>query len=158
MTIAISFFLAVPHYGRQLWPQVLEYWDKNNLSYTTVFLGIGLNIHNSLHFIHHSVYYIFYHFEFPFIERYKCNDIPWPWNEDKERWRRLLRKSILVVLFNSNVIPMILYMVLSHFKLLKQHAHTLDEIPDTKTLVASICFFMVCEDFAFFMSHRLLHW
>merc|ERR1712241_331204 len=103
----VSFFLAVPHYSRQYWPQVLKYWSDNNLNYITVFLGITLNLHNALHFIHHTVFFILYNIESPFIERYKCNDLPWPWKEDRERWRRLLRKSIFVVLFNSNIIPMI---------------------------------------------------
>ena len=42
----------------------------NNVLMTPfVFIGIA------------GMYYIFYHFEFPFIEQYKANSMPWPWYE-----------------------------------------------------------------------------
>merc|ERR1719218_237306 len=102
------------------------------------------------------LFWFFYHFEFPFIERYKNNDEPWPWKEDPEGWRILVKKSILVLLFNSNVIPWFVYYSLDKVGLLEQHSTDVEDIQDPLTLAATITFFMLCEDFVFYWSHRTL--
>ena len=154
----ISFFLVVPHYGRVLWPKMLEYWEQNGWNYTTVFLAVNTTSHNINHLLHHSIYYVFYRNEFPFIERYKCNDLPWPWKEDLQAWNQKIRKSILLVFFNSNILPFFIYQTLSYYKVMKHHSRAIEDLPDGPTLALTLAFFMVCEDFAFYFSHRFLHW
>ena len=44
------------------------------------------------------------------------------WLEDPEAWRVLSRKSILVLLFNSNVLPPLVYLLLDHFEALEPHS------------------------------------
>ena len=147
----------MPYFGKMAWPHFLDFWERHELSYTTVFLGVNIALHNIIHLGANAVYYIFYHYEFAVIERYKNNDNPWPWNEDPEAWRVLCRKSIVLLLFNSNVIPFFVYMGLAKFNLLEEHSRKLEEVPDTITLAGSIFFFMLCEDFTFYWSHRTLH-
>ena len=72
--IFVGFFTGVPYFGRMLWPLFLDFWKENELSYTTVFLAVNISLHNIIHLGANSIYYIFYHYEFPFIERYKNND------------------------------------------------------------------------------------
>lgn len=64
------------------------------------------------------VYYVFYHYEFSFIERYKSNDLQWPWYKDPEKWRVLAKKSVAVLLFNANVLPTAIYMILDRLEIL----------------------------------------
>jgi sterol desaturase/sphingolipid hydroxylase (fatty acid hydroxylase superfamily) len=33
-----------------------------------------------------------------------------------------------------------------------------DDLPDTKKLLASVAFCMMCEDMAFYLAHKFLHW
>lgn len=155
--IFVGFFTGVPYFGRIAWPHLLDFWKDKELTYTTIFLVINIGLHNFIHLGANAVYYIFYHFEFPFIERYKSNDLPWPWNEDRERWNSLWKKSVLLLLFNSNVIPVFIYMFLSSQGLLEEHSSAIEDLPDTVTLAASIFFFMLCEDFCFYWTHRTLH-
>jgi hypothetical protein len=119
MLIFTSFFVGVPYFGKMAWPHFLDFWEKHELSYTTVFLGVNIALHNIIHLGANLVYYFFYHYEFAVIERYKNNDNPWPWNEDPEAWRVLCRKSIILLLFNSNVIPFFVYIGLAKFNLLE---------------------------------------
>lgn len=44
------------------------------MSYTVLLLMVGAGLHNVIHLVGNCVYYVFYHFEIPFIERYKSND------------------------------------------------------------------------------------
>jgi len=157
-TFFFGFFIGVPYFGKMLWPHLLDYWEKNNLSYTVVFLAVNISLHNLIHFGANAIYYVFYHYEFEFIERYKSNENPWPWNENPEKWRSLCYKSIAVLIFNSNVMPVFIYMALSHFGLLEEHTRAIEDLPDPVTLAGSIFFFMLCEDFTFYWCHRTLHW
>lgn len=115
-------------------------------------------LHNLIHLGCNLVYWLFYHFQFPFIERYKSNDLPWPWEEDPRGWPALARKSIAILLFNANVLPVTVYLVLDHFNLLEKHSMATEDLPDTLTLALTITFFMLVEDFTFYWTHRLLHW
>ena len=73
---------------------------------------IGVAMHNIILGVSNCVYFVLYHFEFDFIERYKSNDLKWPWYEDPENWRDLCFNSIFVLIFNGNVmIPAILILM-----------------------------------------------
>ena len=157
-SIAISFFFGVPHIGAYIWPHLLKWQEENDLSYTTLMLLVAISLHNLIHLGGNTVYYIFYHFEIPFIERYKSNDLPWPWVEDPVKFRSLAKMSVLVLLFNSNVLPVAVYLLLDYFKLLEQHSMSTEDLPDSLTLALTITFFMLTEDFCFYWTHRLLHW
>jgi len=120
--IALGFFIGVPYLGKLYWPYLLQWQDDYNLSYTWVLLTVAISLHNLVHLGGNLVYCVFYTYEFSFIERYKSNDLPWPWLEDPEGWRVLSRKSILVLLFNSNVLPPLVYLLLDHFEALEPHS------------------------------------
>lgn len=104
----------MPEIGRLGWPHLLEWQSANNLSYTVVLLVCALSLHNLIHLGANLVYWVFYHFEIPFIERYKSNDLLWPWYDDPARWSVLVRKSIAVLLFNANVMVVAVYIVLDY--------------------------------------------
>jgi sterol desaturase/sphingolipid hydroxylase (fatty acid hydroxylase superfamily) len=100
-----------------------------------------------------------YHVEHPFFERYKVNSRPWPWNESKEEWRILVKKSILLCALNSIVcIPLLLAatMVADNFEV--QYGMSVETIPNWNILMANITFCMICEDIGFHFAHRVLHW
>lgn len=128
------------------------------MSYTVFVLTVVIGLHNGVHLGANLIYYVFYHFEFPFIERYKSNDLQWPWNEDPAGWKILMRKSIAVLLFNANVLPVGVYMLLDHFNLLEAHSMAFEDLPTPLTLALTIFFFMLVEDFIFYWTHRLFHW
>lgn len=148
----------MPEIGRIGWPYILEWQAANDLSYTTVLLICALTLHNGAHLGANLVYWVFYHYEFPIIERYKSNDKLWPWYEDPERWQVLVRKSVAVLLFNANVVPVTAILLLDYFQLLDKHSMAIEDLPDASTLALTITLFMVIDDFLFYFLHRLLHW
>jgi hypothetical protein len=50
------------------------------------------------HFIWFGIYqgsmWVIYHLEWPFFERYKISKEPWPWNENKEEWKKKVVESL----------------------------------------------------------------
>ena len=72
--IALTFFIGVPVLGHTYWADLLAWQDRHELSYTMLLLLVGSVLHNTIHLGANLVYWVFYHFEIPFIERYKSND------------------------------------------------------------------------------------
>jgi len=92
-----------------------------------------------------------YHFELPFFERYKISNEPWPWNDNKKEWKILLKKSLLLVGFNNLVtLPMALLANVALKGWTINLSFETEDLPDTVTLIMSIIFFMICEDFSFY--------
>jgi len=155
---ALAFFLGMPILIENYWPSVLKWSQDNEMSYLKLYLLFGIGLHNGIHVIGNLICWFFYHFEFPFIERYKVNDLPWPWIEDPVAWRSLCLKSIFMLFFNGNVMIALAVCSAESVGLLDHFDTSVDTLADTKTLALSITFFMLVEDFAFYWLHRLLHW
>lgn len=101
---------------------------------------------------------IIYAIELPFFERYKVSSEPWPWQSDPKEWKELKRKSFLLVGFNSYLLsPVVLYFLawLKNFE--TDYLFEYEKLPNTFEIMASITLFMMLEDLAFHLFHRLLH-
>jgi hypothetical protein len=48
-----------------------------------------------------AIFYVLYHFEIPFFEKFKAIEEPWPWNQNKEEWHKLCWKTFWLTLFNG---------------------------------------------------------
>lgn len=104
------------------------------------------------------MYYIYYRYEFPWIERYKTNfDEPWPWHVEPEQWRQKVKRAVLVFTLNSNLIPIMFVLPMSRTSLFKEHTMAYEDLPSPMTLAMSVFFCMLCEDATFYWSHRFLH-
>jgi sterol desaturase/sphingolipid hydroxylase (fatty acid hydroxylase superfamily) len=116
-------------------------------------------LHASLALITNVTMWYIYHIELPFFERYKITKDPWPWEENRKDWNSLLWKSIKMVAFNNMVTfpaALFVFAYLDNFNV--KMSYKLEDLPDTFTLMASIAFCMICEDFGFHFAHRFLHW
>lgn len=123
-----------------------------------MYLIFAVGLHNLAHLVANSVLWVFYHFEFSCIERYKTNDRAWPWYEDPVAWRKLCHKSIALLIFNGNVAAILATWLIDGLGLLEFHSMKTEDLPDTKTLMMTITFFMMVDDFAFYFAHKFLHW
>ena len=155
--IALSFVFGIPALAQTYWPLFVE--NENELKWGffwwhTIF---AILLHNIIHGVANIIFYVFYHFEFDFIERYKSNDLQWPWYEDPEGWRTLCMKSVGVLLFNGNIlIPFFLFLA-EVLGLTDEHTMGMEDLPDVKTFALSLIFFMFVEDSIFYWAHRFLH-
>ena len=141
-----------------MWPLVLSYtlergWTEFQLSMT-----LTLGWHYLWLIVANIQLYFIYHLEHPFFERYKVNTLQWPWNENREEWNILLKKSLRTVAFNSFVmVPITILSTLMNDKFEVSYDFSVEGLPDWKTFAANITFCMLCEDVGFHFMHRLLH-
>jgi len=71
---------------------------------------------------------------------------------------KLLKKSLAVVAFNFMVIfPLAQYIDLVSNDFHVKQTMDMETLPDSKTLIFSILFCMICEDFTFHLCHKFLH-
>ena len=100
---------------------------------------------------------ICYWFEFPFMERYKCLEEPWPWNGDKEAWDKLFWRTAGLYSLNAFVVGPLAYAPFYLWNLPVELDFTMEGIPSSIVMVAQIFLSMLLEDLTFHCSHRMLH-
>jgi len=157
--MAISFYVFAPYVGEWSWPRLMDFVSENNYELWKVELFISWAFHLSCTIVTNLSMWLIYHLELPFFERYKINRDPWPWNKDRKEWNKLLVKSIGLVGFNCLVtIPCVLLMnaVINNYE--TQLSFEVEKLPDSWTIMTTISFMMICEDFAFHFTHKFMHW
>lgn len=157
--IAWSFMFLAPIVVQWVWPEVLRAMENNNWEKWHVYLFGTWAWNASIVLITNVVMWAIYHIELPFFERYKITNDPWPWVENRKEWNKLVKKSILLVGFNNLVsLPLALLAIIVANGYEVKMSFAMEDLPDWKTLMMTIAFCMLCEDFAFHFTHRFLHW
>lgn len=144
---------------RKAWPVYLDWQKRSGLS-EGIFSLIFVNIFHIVPNILNSAYWgAIYTLRHPFFERYKVTERPWPWHEDRAEWGKLLKRSIFLVTVNCLItVPIFtfLFLVVNNYEV--YYDLTIEGLPDWKYFLINIVFSMMCEDVAFYLFHRLLHW
>ena len=108
-------------------------------------------VHMSSYLSINLFYGIIYKLKHPYFESFKINPAPWPW--ESPDFNQTLKKVLKVALINQ-IFTLPLSLIL--FGLGAKYDHSL-RLPSYSEEIVQILFFVVCEDFAFYFSHRLLH-
>ena len=105
------------------------------------------------------IYAFIYYNGFAFFERYKVLEGGWPWEEDPDYWRLYLKpKSIAVYVINMLIIAPFTFTYNEILGIPLDFDVSREGIPNRSVFIGQIIFCMMCEDFFFHMSHRILHW
>jgi sterol desaturase/sphingolipid hydroxylase (fatty acid hydroxylase superfamily) len=102
-----------------------------------------------------NLYWAFlYYFRFPFIEKFKVNNVPWPWEEDPKGWWSRFASCFKVYFINQALIfPVVFFVVTMFFKCDVSVAN----LPSYFTFLWQLILSVIIEDFFFYFSHRALH-
>ena len=101
-----------------------------------------------------AFYITLYVNKFPAIEKMKSNNLPWPWEEDWTKFKKLLPKIISTYLINDFVIFPIYMNVLFKFWDVRFDIESLPSFTEFWFYTWG-CF--VVEDFFFYWVHRIIH-
>ena len=99
---------------------------------------------------------VIYKMKHQFFEQYKTDKEDWPWDADPKAWKNLLKETFLVLFVNQFIlIPLITvpHLITGESPVSVQY----DELPSLQTIILHLLFFLICEDFSFYCTHRLLH-
>lgn len=147
---ALAYFYFAPIIIYSVFPKES---DIKNPGY--FYVAVTFLVHETAFILINSYFMIIYSLKLPFFERYKVSSDLWPWEQDKEEWNKLVKRTIKQVSFNHFIlIPLVLLPnIISNDCPFRLN----DEIPNFLEIIFQLAFCMICEDFAFYWSHRTLH-
>lgn len=138
--------ILAPNY----WPRKID--DEGFFS--AIFLYIT---HESIFIFSNIFFYIIYNLEWKFFEQFKVEDEPWPWQEDRNKWKLQLNKTIKLILLNHLiVIPLLTLPSIINGKSPVRTDY--ESLPNVFEVSWQLLFYYFVDDFLFYWSHRLLHW
>lgn len=151
--VAIATAFLYFHYFPKL---VFWLWPKNEIKNEGLFYFLVTYLtHESVFLFSNFYFFLIHSLNLNFFERYKVSPDPWPWQSDAVAWRALLTKTFKQLLFNHLIILPALMLPNVVFNVCPYRLEA--ELPSALELLSQIVFCMVCEDFAFYWSHRFLH-
>ena len=103
----------------------------------------------------YGLYGLLYYLQSPAIERFKDNHLPWPWKTDKD-WKRKVGKALALNFFNHFVLAGSIGYIGVQAGTARYRVE-LEELPSFPVFASQVLFMMLCDDFVFYWSHRLLH-
>ncbi len=121
----------MPTIAEALWTPCREYMDENKISNEYFYMIYGCVFNWTFPFILYGIYGILYSLESPFIERYKCLEEPWPWNDDPEAWKKLRFRTLCLASLNIFIISPAAYAPFHYFDLPLDLDFSRDGIPDS---------------------------
>lgn len=153
--LAAAFVWGLPALARAYWDDLrAAVGDDDRLTHlgtwaTNVLLTLVANVGLA----------VVYAGRFPFFERWRISDKPWPWFSPDPAVRAdfwaFLPRCVGLVLFNNFCVALPLALLVRDK--LPHPPVTAAELPGTGKLLAQIAFCMAVEDAVFYWSHRLLH-
>lgn len=132
----IGWPIAWCHIMEKLWPICLTFVETHGIPVHHFSSTVGLLFHFSIHVFLYTVYYILYHFEFSFFDRYKSVSDPWPWYSDPENWPTFWKKCLALSFFNNIVITSTLLYLGAVFGPLPEHTLDIESLPSPLKLLA----------------------
>ena len=153
----VAFYYYYPILMKVFWARMLLLMEEYQMSHSLFYLLFGFI--NSIIFVImiQGFYTLCYQLELPIIERYKCLEEPWPWNEDLEAWNKLFWRSSVLYSFNVLCLNPFAYALHYLFDIPLELDFTMEGLPDSGKMCGQILFCMFVEDLTFHFSHRLLH-
>ena len=101
-----------------------------------------------------ALYCGLYRLNSPLVERFKTNDLPWPWESNRAAFFSNLPRCIKRYLGNQFLLfPLVVGCLRPLFPLNGDPS----DLPPLATVFLQVFFSLVCEDFLFYWSHRALH-
>jgi methylsterol monooxygenase/4-alpha-methyl-delta7-sterol-4alpha-methyl oxidase len=148
--LTLSFFYLVPQFFKMIWPVLLK-----NMSSNAIFFCFAIGLHSGVTLFSNIVMYVIYKIKLPFFERYRISEKPWPWEANPQLWNQILKKTLKCLsIAHFVIVPVILMIELNMGIKMRLD---LESFPSAWEIITQIVFFMFCEDFFFYWSHRALH-
>jgi sterol desaturase/sphingolipid hydroxylase (fatty acid hydroxylase superfamily) len=142
-----AYFVYVP----SLFLYILSYIPP--LSVYQSYVLLSFLVHITVFSIIHSLIFLAYKLNHPKIEAWKINKEPWPWETDAN-FPALAKAAILTSLFNNFCLVLPLLII---FGLRARYKTAIEDFPSLTTNAWQVVFFMLVEDFLFYLTHRILH-
>jgi sterol desaturase/sphingolipid hydroxylase (fatty acid hydroxylase superfamily) len=143
--IAVLYCYFAPYLLRYLWPEKVE-------NSRLMIFSCNIIVHEVVYFGYNGFYCFLYYNEIPFFDKYKVQNIVWPWKSNPEAFKKQLWRSAYVLGTNKFIIAPLLFYIGDH----KMKTDP-TEFPSYFEIMWQTLFFMWIENFMFYWGHRALH-
>ena len=124
--------------------------------YVTMFVTMGVHVLTLIG--SNTMMYFIYKAKHPFFEQYRSEpDRLFPWEEDSKKWNSLVRRNILVLMFNVVFFLPFVAALITPDKEHLMFRHDVESWPTLWEMIWQVVFCSFCEDFMFYCTHRTLH-
>ena len=113
---------------------------------------IGLLTHASCNLIMNHIYAA----KYPYFEKYRILQQPWPWEIDKEAYNKQYRKLAITTAIGSGIFGPLLLYPLAYYNIV-QYDSDPSLFPSSLEFFKQHVFMMITYDFSFYWLHRLFH-
>ena len=142
--------------GAKIWPQVVQLAASLELETTTIAFPVIALRSMSACFTHNALYGLLYHLDVKSFDTYRVDEKPWHWEMDPDGWKKMLHKTIGLVLFNFLGVTFPL-MYINRVVFGTPLRLDTTSLPNGLELFWQLMFCLVIEDFGFHHTHQLLH-
>lgn len=147
--ISIVYFIVVPMIFPLIWPKNME--NPGIFQCKISFYG-----HEIFYFLFNGFFFVLYFLKWDCFEKYKVQNLKWPWNSDILEWRKLLTDTINLVCFNHFlIVPFLLLPTYISDK--SKFRMDNESLPSHTEFFIQTILCLIIEDFFFYMIHRILH-
>lgn len=102
-----------------------------------------------------NIFYItVYYTDLPYFRKLKANNVPWPWEEDFEKFKKILPDMIMTYATNKFILTPVYINII--FPIWKPDI-SMEGIPSFFRFWLTTWACYIVEDFIFYWAHRLLH-
>ena len=145
--------IGLPMLFKAHWEQMLSLASPFNVA-----MGSVLSVQVLITLMSNLAMLCVYKAKLAFFEQYRAEpDQPFPWEEkDPARWRSLLRRNLVLITFNTLVLPPAVTLLTAPDDTVPVRMD-LGSWPSSFEIIWQMAFCSLCEDFAFYWTHRLLH-
>jgi 4-alpha-methyl-delta7-sterol-4alpha-methyl oxidase len=130
------------------------FWFEHNPTLWQVYSSIVQINATSLMVGVNLFFLVCYIFAFKGIEKYKVNNLEWPWIENPKMWRKIWPDCVKTYLINQIVIFPPFFLLITW---LFSTETSIERIPSAPLVFAQVIISTLLEDFIFYFMHRLLH-
>jgi sterol desaturase/sphingolipid hydroxylase (fatty acid hydroxylase superfamily) len=152
--LLLIYFTAFPGLIGSIYKNFIENYSdlhKGKFTFWSIFL-----VHHSVFIIYNLILYFIYIGKYSFFEKYRVSSDPWPWEDNPNEWKNLL-KSTVITLFVNQMIILPVSMLQFYFELNLPYRLDAETLPSALEFTWQCLFFMLMEDITFYWSHRFLH-
>ena len=89
------------------------------------------------------------------LGRYLLTEKPWPWEEDRQKWMKLLKRSLIFTAFSELVVTPILLLLDATIQF--NVDMDVENAPSFGQMLPHFLVFQIMEDIMFFSSHWMFH-
>ena len=143
----LIYFYCIPR--SILFISTLFPYSSQSMFYT---LGTYI-VHLAGYLLSNLVFFLMYYSNNPWIESFKINSEPWPWQKNKAEFHETLKKVFKQALLNQ-LVATPLALLITGFD---SNYIISTELPPITEIITQVMVFILCEDFFFYFSHRMLH-